>query len=92
MAALDLFGRRWTLRLIWELSGGALGARELLRRCDEMSSSVLYDRLKELTEAGLLRKNDAGHYELSEIGSELVVAIQPLIRWSSDWEAARSAP
>ncbi|MFF1798735.1 transcriptional regulator, partial [Kitasatospora sp. NPDC058263] len=27
MAALDLFGRRWSLRILWELSGGPLRAR-----------------------------------------------------------------
>src|SRR5689334_19781802 len=53
MAALDLLGRRWTLRILWELQAEPLGARELGRRCDEMSSSVLYQRLDELTAAGL---------------------------------------
>jgi hypothetical protein len=44
MAALDLLGRRWSLRLLWELRGGPVGARALLERCDGLSSSVLYDR------------------------------------------------
>jgi DNA-binding HxlR family transcriptional regulator len=90
MAALDLLGRRWALRLIWELRDGPIGARDLRQRCDGMSSSVLYDRLKELGEAGLLQKDEEGHYRLSEIGSTLGAAILPLIRWSTDWEAAQN--
>jgi DNA-binding HxlR family transcriptional regulator len=48
MAALDLFGRRWTLRVLWELRGGPQGFRPLQRLCDNMSSSVLEARLTEL--------------------------------------------
>ena len=51
MAALDLLGRRWALRLLWELRGGPVGARALRERCDGMSSSVLYERLTELRTA-----------------------------------------
>ncbi|MGW3041101.1 hypothetical protein ACWC9T_13940 [Kitasatospora sp. NPDC001159] len=40
MAALDLLGRRWALRVLWELSQSPCGCRELQRRCERMSSSV----------------------------------------------------
>lgn len=86
MAALDLLGRRWALRLVWELRDGPVGARELRQRCDGMSSSVLYDRLKELGEANLIEKDDGGRYRLSEVGAKLGSAIQPLIDWADDWE------
>lgn len=87
MAALDLLGRRWALRIIWELRHGAVGARELQRRCDGMSSSVLYQRLGELQEAALLEKEDGG-YALSAIGAELSQALMPLIEWSDAWAEA----
>ncbi|WP_199924767.1 winged helix-turn-helix transcriptional regulator, partial [Streptomyces sp. WM6386] len=54
MAALDLLGRRWALRILWELHQTPAGFRELQRRCERMSSSVLSTRLGELTEARLL--------------------------------------
>src|SRR5690349_4360142 len=54
MAALDLLGRRWALRVLWELSHEPMRALELKDRCDDMSSSVLYQRLRELSEAGLV--------------------------------------
>ena len=60
MAAMDLLGRRWALRILWELRHGPVGARALRARCDGMSSSVLYERLKELTDAGLVTKGDEG--------------------------------
>lgn len=85
MAALDLLGRRWTLRILWELRHGPLGPRELRARCDSMSPSVLYQRLRELIEAGLVAKDAADRYALTALGRELGEAIAPLERWSRRW-------
>lgn len=90
MAALDLLGRRWALRLLWELRDGPLGARAVRDRCDGMSSSVLYERLGELTSAGLITKDKAGAYTLTPLGTELSAALQPLDKWAQDW--ARRGP
>jgi len=89
MAALDLLGRRWALRILWELRAGPLGARTLRARCDEMSSSVLYGRLGELHQAGLIRQDAALDYELTPIGRELGDAIEPLTQWSRRWAKGR---
>ncbi|MFH8369803.1 winged helix-turn-helix transcriptional regulator [Streptomyces sp. NPDC018031] len=84
MAALDLLGRRWTLRILWELSRTPAGFRELQRRCEHMSSSVLSARLGELTEARLLALHDDG-YHLTGLGADLVEALRPLNAWSRRW-------
>ncbi|MGA6164916.1 winged helix-turn-helix transcriptional regulator [Amycolatopsis magusensis] len=86
MAALDLLGRRWALRVIWELHQGTAGFRELQRRCERMSSSVLTTRLAELTEAHLVELADDG-YRLTPLGTELVAALLPLESWSDTWAA-----
>lgn len=85
MAALDLLGRRWSLRILWELRDGPLGARALQARCDRMSSSVLYARLRELTDAGLLRRDDNEDYTLTELGAGLGAALEPLDAWARSW-------
>ena len=86
MAALDLLGRRWTLRVLWELRDGPLGFRELQARCDGMSSSVLRVRLVELIDAGLVRQD--GTYVLTELGHDLRRAIKPLSAWAERWAAS----
>jgi DNA-binding HxlR family transcriptional regulator len=91
MAAFDLLGRRWSLRVLWELRDGPVGARALRDRCDGMSPSVLYERLGELGEAGLVTRN-GGHYELTEIGRALGAALDPLNRWAHRWAKEISAP
>lgn len=87
MAAFDLLGRRWTLRILWELRDGPLGARPLLGRCDGLSSSVLYQRLRELQEAGLIVQHSSGAYELTRLGAALRSALKPLDRWATRWAA-----
>jgi DNA-binding HxlR family transcriptional regulator len=92
MAALDLLGRRWALRLLWELGDGPLGARSLRARCDQMSSSVLYQRLGELVRAGLVVQDESRDYGLTPAGRELGRAIAPLDEWSRRWARSLSAP
>ncbi|GGQ04913.1 DNA-binding HxlR family transcriptional regulator [Actinomadura coerulea] len=88
MAALDLFGRRWTLRIVWELRDRPLGFRTLQQRCDGMSSSVLRQRLLELIDAGLVRRTPENLYALTELGRDAREALRPLSRWSDRWAAA----
>jgi DNA-binding HxlR family transcriptional regulator len=50
-----------------------------------MSPSVLYDRLNELTGAGLVVQQGDQRYELSEIGRSLGEALAPLDHWARRW-------
>ena len=86
MALLDLLGRRWALRVMWELRGGeSFTFRELQARCGEISSSVLNDRLRELREAEILTTGDASGYRLTRPGRRLLEALEPLDRWAKNW-------
>ncbi len=87
MVALDLLGRRWALRILWELRDGPVGARALRDKCDGMSSSVLYERLRELTDSGLVARTEHEEYVLSDIGAALGAALQPLDAWARQWSA-----
>jgi DNA-binding HxlR family transcriptional regulator len=90
MAALDLFGRRWNLRLVWELHNGPLGFRALQQRCDNMSSSVLRQRLTELAEGQIVEQLPDIDYALTPLGQEAYQALRPLVRWSDKWAATIS--
>lgn len=89
MAALDLLGRRWTLRVLWELAHDpeAPTFRELQERCGAMSSSVLASRLSELREAQIVASADRG-YVLTDLGHALLDALSPLTSWSAQWASA----
>jgi DNA-binding HxlR family transcriptional regulator len=83
-AAVELFHRRWVLRILWELRDGALTFRELRAACADVSPSVLNQRLAELREARLVAREAAG-YALTAHGQALIVAMQPMMKWAGRW-------
>jgi DNA-binding HxlR family transcriptional regulator len=86
MALLDLLGRRWALRVIWELRHGPLAFRALQERCAGMSSSVLNQRLRELRAAEIVELGRDG-YRLTNEGRRLLEAYAPLEAWAQRWAA-----
>jgi DNA-binding HxlR family transcriptional regulator len=88
MALLDLLGRRWTLRVLWELRGGPLTFAELQRRCDAMSPSVLNQRISELRAARVIG-HAGGGYRLTAEGKKLLASIAPLSDWAKRWARAK---
>ncbi len=85
MVALDLLGRRGTLRVLWELRGDPLTFRALQDACDSNPGTV-NTRLKELRSLGLVDHQDGG-YRLTHHGRELVTALDPLQSWADRWAA-----
>jgi DNA-binding HxlR family transcriptional regulator len=85
MALLDLLGRRWVLRILWELREGCFGFRALQDRCDAMSPSVLSQRLKELQEAGVVQQDEHAEYSLTPEGTALLHTLAPLNDWALHW-------
>lgn len=85
MVLLDFLGRRGSLRLSWELRGGALGFRELQRRSGISSPNVVLNRLKEGLELGLFDRDDEGRYQMTDRGRELCEILRPLDTWAEAW-------
>jgi DNA-binding HxlR family transcriptional regulator len=84
MVLLDLLGRRWTLRILWELRRGPFTFADLQARCDTMSPSVLNQRISELREARIIA-HSAGGYRLTSEGESLLASIAPLDDWARRW-------
>jgi len=85
MVLLDLFGRRWSLRILWELRETSMTSRALRAACDEASPTVLNERLKELREAGFIELVPANGYGLTDLGRELLETLLPLHRFAERW-------
>jgi DNA-binding HxlR family transcriptional regulator len=84
MVLLDVLGRRWALRILWELGRGEQSFRALQEACDGVSPTVLNTRLAELKELGLVGRGEAG-YVLTDDGSELGGLLVPLDAWARRW-------
>jgi DNA-binding HxlR family transcriptional regulator len=86
MRLLDLLGRRWTLRILWELrSGDPVPYAALREASDRMSTSVLATRLRELLAAGLVEQDASGAYRLTRDGVRLVEHLGPLDDFAKRW-------
>ena len=88
MAALDLLGRRWSLRILWELRQAPLTFRALQAACGGLSPSVLQQRLTELAAARLVAHDGAEGYALAPLARRLLPTLAALDAWANDWAAA----
>ncbi|HEU5160870.1 MAG TPA: winged helix-turn-helix transcriptional regulator [Streptosporangiaceae bacterium] len=85
-AALDIVGERWTLLIVRELLTGPCRYNEMLANLPGIGTNLLADRLKFLTEVGVVRQRPqegsrARTYELTEQGEGLREAVLALARW-----------
>lgn len=86
MVALDLLGRRWALRILWELhQNGPSSFRTLQKLCGDISPTVLNSRLAELRETGIIELREGGGYIITEEGIALGKIIEQLNSWAKRW-------
>lgn len=89
MALLDLLGRRWVLRIVWELREEPRRFREL-QDAIGASPTIVNSRLAELREARLVELDADAGYRLTVLGRELLRLFLPLHLWSEKWAKAVS--
>jgi DNA-binding HxlR family transcriptional regulator len=85
MVLLDLLGRRWALRVMWELRDGKRMNFRELEQATGASPSVLNTRLSELRESGLLLHDEGEGYGLTTHGMDLLERLLPLHDWAEAW-------
>src|ERR1700682_5998806 len=87
--ALDLIGERWALLIVRELLLGPKRFTDLRAGMPGASADVLAQRLRDLSESGVVRRKKlpppAGSevYEITEWGADLEPVITHLGRWGS---------
>ena len=91
--SLEVFGDRWSLLILRDMIfGGRRHFRELLKGSQEgIASNILANRLRRLSDLGLLtRRDDPTHkqkaiYSLTEAAIELVPVMAALGTWGRKW-------
>jgi DNA-binding HxlR family transcriptional regulator len=81
---LDVCGRRWALRVVWELRRGAMNFRSLRTACGEISPGVLQSRLHGWRRLDVVESIPRLGYRLTARGEQLFQLLAPL----SDWAGA----
>ena len=87
--ALDLIGERWALLIVRDLLFGPKRFSDLHAGLAQSSPNVLTQRLRELEDAGIVRRRrlppppSANVYELTEWGAQLEPILMGLQRWGA---------
>jgi DNA-binding HxlR family transcriptional regulator len=89
LALFDVLGRRWALRVIWELRTGGQTYRDLAAKVPDMSTSVLTQRLRDLRAARLVEHERSSGYRLTAVGHELLTSLESLRTWAEQVGFAR---
>lgn len=92
--ALELLAERWTLLLVRELLMGSRRFNDLRRGVPLMAPSVMSQRLKALTESGIIAREPGpdgrtNQYRVTAAGEELRPLILQLGTWGQRWSRSR---
>ena len=86
--AMELLDERWTMLVVRELLLGSRHFNDLRRGVPKMSPALLSKRLKTLTRAGVVERNEIDGrttYSLTECGKELADVVDALGAWGVRW-------
>lgn len=89
--AIELIGRRWNSSILLAVARGATRFGEIRAAVPGLSDRMLAERARELQHAQLLERTVVPttpvqvRYHLTERGTELIRALQPLVGWSMKW-------
>jgi len=85
MQLIDILGKKWVLRILWELKTSPCTFRELQSRCGDLSPTIINTRIKDLCAAHLIYKSPDSGYQLSQDGYELIELFYPLNDFANQW-------
>lgn len=88
--AAEFLCSRWTILIFRELLLGSSSFNDISKGVTRMSRTLLSDRLKELTERGLITKQLTGksrhpEYQLTKAGEALRSVVFGMADWSQEW-------
>jgi len=86
--AMELLDERWTMLVVRELLLGSRHFNDLRRGVPKMSPALLSKRLKSLTRAGVVEREEIDGrttYSLTECGKELADVVEALGAWGVRW-------
>ncbi|HEV2037058.1 MAG TPA: helix-turn-helix domain-containing protein [Candidatus Eremiobacteraceae bacterium] len=92
--AVELIGRRWSGAIIRSLLGGKRRFSEIGELVPGVSDRLLTERLRELEDVGIVRREvDGGpplrvDYALTASGAELDSTVRALADWAERWMPA----
>lgn len=85
---VDIIGGKWAVVILAHLKEGDLRYGELRRKMPDITEKMLTQRLKELTEAGLVKRTEHDGVTYSLIADDLRPVLQALYDWGKNRAAS----
>ena len=85
-----ILGGKWKLKILWQISKGAVRFNELQRRLGKITTKTLTQQLRELEADGFLLRHDFKEipprveYTLSDLGRSFIDVISYMKTWGDN--------
>lgn len=81
----EVLAQKWMLLVLRELNAGATRFNEIKRGVPRISATLLKQRLDQLEHAGIVERDGAGAYHLTEAGLDLKPVLGAVGTWGQRW-------
>ena len=93
---LNVLSGKWKLKILWQISKGAVRFNELQRRLGKITTKTLTQQLRELEDQKIIQRTvypenpPKVEYALTELGESICPVLKSLCDWGTDYQAAVS--
>lgn len=91
---LNILGGKWKLKIIWQISKGAVRFNELQKRLGKITTRTLTQQLRELEDQKIIQRTvypdnpPKVEYALTEIGESIEPVLKTLCDWGTKYQLA----
>ena len=89
---LNILGGKWKLKILWQISKGAIRFNELQRRLGKITTKTLTQQLRELENQKIIQRTvfpdnpPKVEYALTEIGESIYPVLKSLCDWGTNYQ------
>ncbi len=90
---LNVLSGKWKLKILWQISKGAVRFNELQRRLGKITTKTLTQQLRELEDQKIIQRTENPpkvEYALTELGESICPVLKSLCDWGTNYQVAIS--
>ena len=94
---LNILDGKWKLKILWQISKGAVRFNELQRRLGKITTKTLTQQLRELDDQKIVQRTvypdnpPKVEYTLTELGKSIYPVLKSLCDWGTNYQESISS-
>jgi len=94
---LNILSGKWKLKILWQISKGAVRFNELQRRLGQITTKTLTQQLRELEEQKIIQRTvypdnpPRVEYSLTELGESIQPVLKSLCDWGNNYQSVTAS-